>query len=139
MINDYIKNLQNSSKLDKIFLAELLQSADEPANLDVLRKTARDIAIKTFANKIFIRGLIEITNFCKNDCYYCGIRKNNLKADRYRLSPETILKCCEEGYTLGFRTFVLQGGEDFAFDDSTLTEIIKTIKATYPRSEEHTS
>ena len=79
-----------------------------------------------------IRGLIEFTNYCKNDCYYCGIRRGNANADRYRLTKEQILDCCEVGYDLGFRTFVLQGGEDGQFTDDKMVDIIKSIKAGYP-------
>ncbi len=87
---------------------------------------------KYYTNKIFIRGLIEINNICKNDCYYCGIRKSNSNCDRYRLTKEDILSCCEEGYGLGFRTFVLQGGEDGYYTDEILTDIIRSIKTSYP-------
>lgn len=85
-----------------------------------------------YQNKIYIRGLIEISNICKNDCLYCGIRRSNENCQRYRLSPEEILSCCHEGYELGFRTFVLQGGEDGYFDDDTLCALVQTIKCTYP-------
>lgn len=85
-----------------------------------------------YGKKVFIRGLIEISNICKNDCFYCGIRKSNKFCSRYRLTKEDILNCCKEGYSLGFRTFVLQGGEDPYFDDNRLTDIIKSIKKLYP-------
>ncbi len=85
-----------------------------------------------FGRKIYIRGLIEFSNHCKNDCYYCGIRCSNQNASRYRLSKEDILACCEKGYTLGFRTFVLQGGEDTFFDDLRMTDIIRSIRKQYP-------
>lgn len=88
-------------------------------------------AMKVYGNKIFMRGLIEISNVCKNDCFYCGIRKSNVRCDRYRLSADEILNCCEEGYSLGFRTFVLQGGEDGFFNDSVLCDLIQTIKRKY--------
>ncbi|MBQ7751644.1 MAG: [Clostridia bacterium] len=81
-----------------------------------------------YGNKIFVRGLIEISNICKNDCYYCGIRRSNKNCQRYRLSEEEILACCEEGEKLGFKTFVLQGGEDAFFTDEFLTDLIKKIK-----------
>ena len=84
-----------------------------------------------YGKKIFIRGLIEISNICKNDCYYCGIRKSNRNCDRYRLSKEEILECCKEGYELGFRTFVMQGGEDGYFTDEVLCGIVKEIKNKY--------
>lgn len=93
---------------------------------------AREISVQQFGKKIYFRGIIEFTNFCKNDCYYCGIRKSNHHCQRYRLEPEEILECCREGYENGFRTFVLQGGEDGWFDDERMCKIIKKIKENYP-------
>ena len=93
---------------------------------------AIEIRQKIYGNKIFIRGLIEISNICKNDCYYCGIRKSNFNCDRYRLSKEEILECCTEGYGLGFRTFVMQGGEDGYFSDYILCEIVSEIRHRFP-------
>ena len=87
---------------------------------------------KIYGNKIFVRGLIEISNICKNDCYYCGIRKSNTRCERYRLTKEEVWECCEEGYSLGFRTFVLQGGEDGYFTDEILEKLIVEIKKQYP-------
>ncbi|MBR4973801.1 MAG: [Clostridia bacterium] len=84
-----------------------------------------------YDNKIYVRGLIEIGNYCKNDCYYCGIRKSNKTCERYRLSKEDILLCCDEGYALGFRTFVLQGGEDAFWNDDFLCDVISSIKSRY--------
>lgn len=92
---------------------------------------ARTLATKVYGNQIYIRGLIEVSNYCKNDCYYCGIRKSQKTCQRYRLTKEDILSCCEEGYNLGFRTFVLQGGEDAWFTDAVLSDIIYSIKAKY--------
>jgi len=99
---------------------------------DYLFERARFKAREVYGNKIFMRGLIEFTNYCKNDCYYCGIRAGNKNAERYRLSKQQILECCKNGHTLGFRTFVLQGGEDPHYTDEILAEIIKEIKAAYP-------
>ncbi len=96
------------------------------------REKAVRKANEIYGKKIYIRGLIEISNFCKNDCYYCGIRKSNNKAQRYRLTKEEILSCCETGYKLGFRTFVMQGGEDAYFSDEVMTDIISEIKRLYP-------
>ncbi|MBR7164500.1 MAG: [Clostridia bacterium] len=93
---------------------------------------ARKTAQLRFGNNIYIRGLIEFTNICKNDCYYCGLRASNAKCRRYRLTPEDILSCCQNGYRLGFRTFVLQGGEDPGFSDETLCNVVQTIKQAYP-------
>lgn len=87
---------------------------------------------KIYGNDIYIRGLIEVSNICKNDCYYCGIRKSNPHCDRYRLTAEDILACCAEGYDLGFRTFVMQGGEDGSFTDGFLVPLIQEIKRRYP-------
>lgn len=87
---------------------------------------------KYYGNAVYTRGLIEISNICKNDCYYCGIRRSNANCDRYRLSPQEILACCREGYALGFRTFVLQGGEDGYFTDDVLVPLIREIKTSFP-------
>lgn len=85
-----------------------------------------------YGNSVFVRGLIEISNICKNDCLYCGIRRSNPNCQRYRLTPDEILSCADEGYSLGFRTFVLQGGEDGFFTDEVLCDIIRRIKSKYP-------
>ena len=96
----------------------------------------RDLAVakrkKIYGNDVFIRGLIEISNICRNDCYYCGIRCSNKECDRYRLTREEILECADAGYKLGFRTFVLQGGEDPYFDDDVLCGIVRDIKSRHP-------
>ena len=95
---------------------------------------SRALCVKesVYENKIFIRGLIEISNICKNDCYYCGIRASNKHCERYRLDADDILTCCAEGYALGFRTFVMQGGEDGYFTDERLVPLLLQIKARYP-------
>ena len=85
-----------------------------------------------YGDEVYIRGLIEFTNHCRNNCYYCGIRRDNRHAERYRLTPEQILFCCEEGYRLGFRTFVLQGGEDPYFTDGRICAIVSEIRARFP-------
>ena len=101
-----------------------------------VRETLTENAVKLrkeiYGNDVYIRGLIEISNFCKNDCLYCGIRRSNHTADRYRLTEEEILSCCAEGYELGFRTFVMQGGEDDYFTDEILCHLIEKIKSLYP-------
>ena len=94
--------------------------------------SAVDIREKAYGKDVYIRGLIEISSYCKNDCYYCGIRKSNDKAQRYRLSREEILECCVTGYDLGFRTFVLQGGEDPYFTDERICGIVSEIKEKFP-------
>lgn len=87
---------------------------------------------RVWGTKVFARGLIEVSSHCVNDCYYCGIRRSNKQAARYRLSPERILACAEEGYGLGFRTFVLQGGEDPWFSDERLCDIVARIRSAHP-------
>jgi biotin synthase len=99
---------------------------------DYLFERARAVAQRVYGKKIFIRALIEFTNYCKNNCYYCGLRSGNIRAQRYRLSKEQILACCKTGYPLGFRTFVLQGGEDPYYSDDILVDIIGAIKELYP-------
>ncbi|MEY8338119.1 [FeFe] hydrogenase H-cluster radical SAM maturase HydE [Lachnospiraceae bacterium 62-35] len=93
---------------------------------------ARHVREEIFGKKVYIRGLIEFTSYCRNDCYYCGLRKSNQEAQRYRLDEETILDCCKKGYGLGFRTFVLQGGEDGHFTEKEISHIIKRIKKEFP-------
>lgn len=111
---------------------ELLESAGDPEVRAGLSQEAVRLRKLYYGDKVFTRGLIEFTNYCKNNCYYCGIRCQNPHAKRYRLSREEILDCCENGYGLGFRTFVLQGGEDPFFTDERVTEIIREIKTRYP-------
>ena len=98
---------------------------------EYLRKKSDEARKKVYGNKIFIRGLIEISNICKNNCYYCGIRSSNKNCDRYKLSERDILACCENGYKLGFRTFVLQGGEG-VFSVDFICNTVKKIKREYP-------
>lgn len=125
---DRIRTTRQISKEDLKYILEV----EDPEILQYLYKQARQVSCSVFGKKIYIRGLIEFTNYCKNDCYYCGIRKSNRQATRYRLSKETILDCCRNGYELGFRTFVLQGGEDPYFTDDRLCELVYSIKETYP-------
>ena len=109
-----------------------LMSTDDKELLECLRNTARDVADDVYGKKVYIRGLIEISNYCRNDCLYCGIRRSNCNADRYRLSREQILGCCNAGYELGFRTFVMQGGEDAKFNDDLICDIIDAAKKKHP-------
>lgn len=111
-------------------LLQLLQESDEHSD-KLLFALASKQAQQVFGKNVYLRGLIEFSNYCRNDCLYCGIRRSNRNVSRYRLTPEQILSCCREGYQLGLRTFVLQGGEDFAYDDQKLTEIICSIKKQY--------
>ena len=87
---------------------------------------------QVYGTNVYIRGLIEIGNICRNDCYYCGIRRSNPACDRYRLTEAQILDCAREGYVLGFRTFVMQGGEDSAFSADVVCHLVRQIKAEFP-------
>ena len=126
-----IEKLRKEQDAQMEELRYLLEHLDEESSA-YLRAAAAEEAVRHFGRKIYLRGLIEFTNYCKNDCYYCGIRRSNRNAQRYRLTEEDILACCKEGYELGFRTFVLQGGEDPYFTDEKIVEIVKKIRAEYP-------
>lgn len=123
MANNHALSLEEYEYLIKNRNPEVVQYAKQKAV--TIRK-------QIFGNKVYIRGLIEISNICKNDCLYCGIRCSNKTCERYRLSEEDILECCEEGYQLGFHTFVLQGGEDAYFSDDVLCHLLETMKSKYP-------
>lgn len=132
MIIDAAKKLISHQLMTKDDFAELIDGFHEPEIREILTKEAVQLRKQYYGKKVFTRGLIEFTNYCKNNCYYCGIRCGNQHAVRYRLTKEEILECCREGYGLGFRTFVLQGGEDPFYTDEKMTEIIREIKALYP-------
>ena len=102
------------------------------ADEELAHQLARECTEKYYGRGVYTRGLIEFTNYCKNNCHYCGIQRGNQEVERYRLSKEEILSCCEEGYSLGFRTFVLQGGEDPYFTDEKIVEIVQAIKKAFP-------
>ncbi len=110
-MRELIDKLRQTQVLAKEEWIKLIDGHSE-ASAQYLFAQARQVRCKIYGQDVYIRGLIEISNYCKNDCYYCGIRKSNKNAVRYRLMPEEILACVQNGYTLGFRTFVLQGGDD---------------------------
>lgn len=126
-----LKKLRDRNKLDE---AEFTQLLDTYTNEEFLiaQSMAREIREEIYGTKIFIRGLIELSSYCIKDCYYCGIRRSNRKAQRYRLNMEEVLSCCFKGYGLGFRTFVLQGGEDPYYTDELMVEMVSEIKSKYP-------
>ena len=126
-----IDKLYNTSNLNNDELKILIENITDE-DMEHLRKKARQKADEIYGKQVFVRGLIEFTNYCKNDCYYCGIRASNKCAERYRLNKEDILNCCEQGHTLGFRTFVLQGGEDLHYSDDEMCNIISSVKSAYP-------
>ncbi len=121
----------NSVSADE--LAELIESgtADE---WDAIFSAAAEVRRRSFGNRVYLRGLIEISSRCVNDCLYCGLRHSNGRAVRYRLNDGQILQCCRTGYALGFRTFVLQGGEDAAYTDAALCGILEAIKSNWPNA-----
>lgn len=128
--------MNNHALIDKLNTAKALQKAEWVQLFSTFTENdrlyaagiARNIADSVFGKNIFIRGIVEFSNYCKNDCYYCGIRCSNKNAVRYRLSKEEILACCEEGAALGFMTFVLQSGEDKAYSVAELCDIVRAIK-----------
>lgn len=129
-----LERLNQTHVLTRAEYLELLQcrfERQEPLE-DYLFGLARDWQKRIFGNKIYVRGLIEFTNVCRNNCYYCGIRRDNRRISRYRLTKEQILNCCETGWRLGYRTFVLQGGEDPYFTDDRICDIVGEIKHCYP-------
>ena len=126
-----IKQLKTTHTATREQLLYLLKHITD-AEREVLREAAQQTAQAVFGNKIYIRGLVEISSICKRDCRYCGLRRSNPNAVRYRLAPEQILSCCEKGYALGFRTFVLQGGEDGFFSDEVVCGVVREIKRRCP-------
>lgn len=130
-----MENIVDKIKLNRDISFEdlryILDYEDNLDGIDYLYHTAREVADEIYGKNIYIRGLIEFTNYCKNNCYYCGIRRDNSSVDRYRLTKEEILDCCNRGYDLGFRTFVLQGGEDPYFSDDLMCDIISDIRNRY--------
>ena len=129
-MTEIVEKLYTDGDLTDAELRELINTDDKDA-AELLRKRADETRQRYYGKKVFLRGLIEISSYCKNNCLYCGIRRSNTDADRYRLSREDILSCCENGYGLGFRTFVMQGGEDSFFTDDFLCPLIKEIKEKY--------
>jgi biotin synthase len=115
--------------------ADLLRmiQTDDPAEMEALFHSAHAVRRRHYGDGVYFRGLIEFTNYCKNDCYYCGIRRSNAKLTRYRLSHAQILACCRQGDALGYRTFVLQGGEDPHCTDAWMESVVRDIRAEFPR------
>lgn len=130
-MNRWTEKLRQEQVLTREEFAALLDARDE-ALLQELQEQAVQVRQQHFGNQVYIRGLIEFTNYCRNDCYYCGIRRSNRQAQRYRLTREEILECCRIGYELGFRTFVLQGGEDGAFSAEKMAKLVSAVKEAYP-------
>ena len=130
-MRDLVHRLVGERTLKRDEFRALIASCDSQT-LEYIRKESVRTAQERFGHGIFVRGLIEISSFCRNDCAYCGLRRSNRTAERYRLNHEQIMECCKEGYDAGLRTFVLQGGEDASLTDEWLEQIICKIRHTYP-------
>ena len=130
-MRDLVHRLVGERTLKRDEFRALIVSCDSQT-LEYIRKESVRTAQERFGHGIFVRGLIEISSFCRNDCAYCGLRRSNRTAERYRLNHEQIMECCKEGYDAGLRTFVLQGGEDATLTDERLEQIIHDIRHTYP-------
>lgn len=130
-IGELVEKLYKYNNLDKEELIYLLQKINDD-NKKILIEAANKIRKERYGNKVYMRGLIEFTNYCKRNCKYCGIRADNRNIERYRLTNEEIIECVKNGKKLGYSTYVLQGGEDSYFDDEKVVEIVKAIKSIYP-------
>ncbi|MBQ5737901.1 MAG: [Alistipes sp.] len=132
-MRELVEQLTSLGRLDNVSLKALLsQCAKDDHVLQLLRDSAVRTAREQFGLGIYIRGLIELSSYCRCDCLYCGLRRSNRSAERYRLTHDEVMECCKEGYRLGFRTFVLQGGEDGTHTDRWLTELVATMRREYP-------
>lgn len=127
-MNELVEKLYHTGDLTDNELKLLIESV----TAENLAEYADEVRQKHYGKKVFLRGLIEISSYCKNDCYYCGIRRSNKSAERYRLDYHDVMNCAEIGYSLGLHTFVMQGGEDMALDDDYICGIIYALKEKYP-------
>ena len=131
MYENTVSVLLEKHDLPREQLLALLKN-NTPGLRSALAAVAAAVCRRFYGDEIYVRGLIEFTNICRNDCYYCGIRRGNSHLHRYRLTPGQILDCCREGHKLGFRTFVLQGGEDPWYTEARVTELCRAIKSEFP-------
>ena len=129
-LHELIDRLHKEHTLTRGEFITLIKERDEE-NASYLASLAREEAVKIYGNGVFPRGLVEVTNYCKNNCYYCGIQGSNQHVNRYRLSKDEILSACENGYQLGYRSFVLQGGEDPHYSDDVMVPIVSEIRKRY--------
>lgn len=128
---ELLQKLEQERNLTDSELIRVIGDLQEEEKEELFAR-ARRVREREYGTDVYVRGLIEFSNICKNDCYYCGIRRSNKKAERYRMLPEEILACADEGYRLGFRTFVLQSGEDDWFTVGRTEQMIEAIKQKYP-------
>ena len=133
-LRDLIDQLNTACELPREDYLRLVSLKDTctPEDSEYLASLARAKAVASYGHDIYLRGLIEFTNYCRNNCYYCGLRRDNREVHRYRLSEEEIFGCCDQGYALNFRTFVLQGGEDLTYSDDDICRIVSGIKERHP-------
>jgi biotin synthase len=131
-MTELLRKLYETNSLNKDEIIEVLRTLDQDGNKALLMDYAHKTRLAHYGPRVFMRGLVEFSNYCKQDCMYCGIRASNRKADRYRLLPEDILACCREGYELGYRTFVLQSGEDYWYTEARLVDILRLVKEEFP-------
>ena len=130
---DILKDAGDDDAGRHVQICDRIPAAKCTPEEEILYAAARKIREQHYGKDVYLRGLIEFTNYCRNDCKYCGIRRSNKKVERYRLTGDQILRCCEQGYGLGFRTFVLQGGEDMSFTDDRICEIVREIRRRFPK------
>ncbi len=130
-MTNLVEKLYGGKNLSDDELMSLISADDDNAETR-LAELADKVRRKYYGDKVFLRGLIEISSYCRNDCLYCGLRRSNRSAERYRLTPDEIFDCAENGYALGFRTFVMQGGEDAYFTDDVMCEIISRLRQKFP-------
>ncbi len=129
---EFSRQLNSAGKKELSEIIGYFCGAASPEEKAALSVFANELREKYYEKKVYFRGLIEFSSYCKNDCYYCGLNRSNAKAVRYRLTPREILDCCGQGFSLGFRTFVLQSGEDPYFTDDVLSGIVSEIKERFP-------
>ncbi len=131
-MKELLDRLERDQVLEKKEFVTLLENHQKADLAEYLAQKGAAQRDRIFGRNVFLRGLIEFTNYCKNDCFYCGLRKSNRRVDRYRLSPADILARCEAGHALGFRTFVLQGGEDEEYGHHNLVKVVREIVGRFP-------
>ena len=130
-MREIVRKLYETADLSDAELKALILTDDTDA-AQLLREYADEVRQRWYGRKVFLRGLIEVSSYCRNDCLYCGIRRSNKDAERYRLDREKIFQCAENGYGLGFRTFVMQGGEDSFYTDDFMCDVISGLREKYP-------
>jgi biotin synthase len=130
-LKELLTRLYRKNYLEKSELLYLLENITY-RNAGLLFAYARKTRVKTYRRKVYLRAVVEFSNYCRNNCWYCGIRRDNVKVERYRLAPEAILACCASAYQAGYRTLVLQSGEDGFYTAAVLADLIQTIKKEYP-------